>query len=58
MALDQGFFFVANFRHLATKKMGWRIQQRDFWELKIYIRHISPPKKKGKKSPDLDIVFH
>jgi hypothetical protein len=27
-------FFVANFRHLATKKKGWRIQQRDFSELK------------------------
>jgi hypothetical protein len=25
-------FFVANIRHLATKKKGWRIQQRDFSE--------------------------
>jgi hypothetical protein len=23
-------FFLANFRHLATKKKGWLIQQRDF----------------------------
>jgi hypothetical protein len=29
------YFFVANFRHLATqKKKGWRIQQRDFLRIK------------------------
>jgi hypothetical protein len=24
------FFILANFRNLATKKIGWRIQQRGF----------------------------
>ncbi len=27
-------FFLANFRNLATKEKGWRMQQRDFWDLK------------------------
>jgi hypothetical protein len=27
-------FLGANFCNLATKNRGWRIQQRDFWDLK------------------------
>ncbi len=37
---DQGFFFKTNFRHLTTKKTkkkGWQIQQRDFWEFFLRI---------------------
>jgi hypothetical protein len=25
------FFILVNFRNLATKKKGWRVQQRGFW---------------------------
>jgi hypothetical protein len=41
------FFFLANFRNLATQKKGggWRIQQMNFWDFKKKKLAISWPKK-------------
>jgi hypothetical protein len=33
-------FFLANFCNLETKKKGWLIQQKDFWNFKKQINHI------------------
>jgi hypothetical protein len=47
--------FLANFHNMATKKKGWWIQQRDFWDLFYKNHHIFT--KKTRKSLDLDNVF-
>jgi hypothetical protein len=33
-------FFFGEFEQAGDKKMGWRIQQRDFWDFFIKNRHI------------------
>jgi len=56
MSCEPGFFFVANFCHLATKKEVGQSNKGIF----EYLKKNSPylEKKKGYKSLDLDNVFH